>query len=181
MINISLLTRLSRCSSCSGLKTPLMRTHDTKSSSPSQHHYCLDLRKLLTVSLIILVLVIFKMQLKLSSFLFYFCPTDTVPEERLFKVLLGPFGSDVALINITFPSEVLSVADCNVRGFNVQEHMSPNSSSKVFTVEVPFMDRVVLQMVRFALKWGNILWWCPFFCLSFWLLISIFPNREKWG
>ncbi|KAM6992413.1 uncharacterized protein LKV04_008474 [Tautogolabrus adspersus] len=71
---------------------------------------------------------------------------NTIPEERVFKVLLGPFGSDVALMNITFPSEVLSVADCHVRGINVLEHMSPNSSSKVFILEVPFTDRVVLQM-----------------------------------
>uniref|UniRef100_A0A8C4F656 ZP domain-containing protein n=1 Tax=Dicentrarchus labrax TaxID=13489 RepID=A0A8C4F656_DICLA len=71
---------------------------------------------------------------------------NTVPEERIFKVLLGPFGLDVVLINITFPSEVLSVADCVARGFNVLEHMSPNSSSKVFTLEVPFTDHVVLQM-----------------------------------
>ncbi|XP_044025914.1 uncharacterized protein LOC122863455 [Siniperca chuatsi] len=70
---------------------------------------------------------------------------NTVPEEGVFKVLLGPFGSDVALMNITFSSEVLSVADCNVRGFNVLEHMFPNSSSKAFTVEVPFTDRAVLQ------------------------------------
>uniref|UniRef100_UPI0037E87E56 uncharacterized protein n=1 Tax=Semicossyphus pulcher TaxID=241346 RepID=UPI0037E87E56 len=70
---------------------------------------------------------------------------NTVPEEQVFKVLLGPFGSDVALMNITFPSEVLSVADCKVRGFNVLEHASPNSSSKVFTLEVPFTDPVVLQ------------------------------------
>ncbi|XP_036943052.1 uncharacterized protein LOC119012925 [Acanthopagrus latus] len=71
---------------------------------------------------------------------------NTVPEERMFKVLLGPVGSDVALMNIAFPSEVLSVADCNVRGFNVLEHMSPSSSTKVFTLKVPFTDRVVLQM-----------------------------------
>ncbi|XP_074471896.1 uncharacterized protein LOC141756224 [Sebastes fasciatus] len=71
---------------------------------------------------------------------------NSVPEEQIFKVLLGPFGSDVALMNITFPSEVLSVADCHVRGFNVLEHASPNGSSKVFTLEVPFTDRVVLQM-----------------------------------
>nr|XP_046229753.1 uncharacterized protein LOC124050865 [Scatophagus argus] len=71
---------------------------------------------------------------------------NTVPEERLFKVLLGPFGSDVALMNITFPSEVLTVTDCSARGFNVMEHMSPDGSSKVFTLEVPFKDRVVLQM-----------------------------------
>lgn len=85
----------------------------------------------------------------------YYCPTDTIPEERLFKVLLGPFGSDVALMNITFPSEVLSVADCNIRAFNVLEHMSPNSSSKVFTLEVPFTDRVVLQMVSSTLNLGK--------------------------
>ncbi|XP_023270767.1 uncharacterized protein LOC111661437 [Seriola lalandi dorsalis] len=70
---------------------------------------------------------------------------NTVPEEWIFKVLLGPFGSDVALMNITFPSEVLSVADCSARGFKVLEHMSPNSSSKVFTLEVPFTDPVVQQ------------------------------------
>ncbi|XP_040920447.1 uncharacterized protein LOC121199644 isoform X2 [Toxotes jaculatrix] len=70
---------------------------------------------------------------------------NTVPGERIFKVLLGPFGSDVALMNITFPSEVLSVEDCSVRGFRVLEHMSHNSSSKVFTLEVPFTDPVVLQ------------------------------------
>ncbi|XP_067338951.1 uncharacterized protein [Channa argus] len=68
---------------------------------------------------------------------------NTVPKEQTFKMLLGPFGTDVALVNISFPSEVLSVADCNVRGFNVLEHMSPNSSTKVFTIEVPFMDPVV--------------------------------------
>ncbi|XP_033504946.2 uncharacterized protein LOC117270995 [Epinephelus lanceolatus] len=71
---------------------------------------------------------------------------NTVPKERIFKVLLGPFGTDVALMNITLPSEVLSMADCSVRGFNVLEHMSPNSSSKVFTLEVPFTDHAVLQM-----------------------------------
>lgn len=81
--------------------------------------------------------------------LFSLCLTDTVPEEQIFKVLLGPFGSDVALMNVTFPHEVLSVADCSVRGFNVLEHMSPNSGSKVYTLEVPFTDPVVLQMVRF--------------------------------
>lgn len=83
----------------------------------------------------------------------FFLP-DTVPGEPVFKVLLGPFGSDVALMNITFPSEVLSVADCNTRGFNVLEHMSPNGSSKVFTLEVPFTDPVVLQMVRFNCNMG---------------------------
>lgn len=67
----------------------------------------------------------------------------------MFKVLLGPFGSDVALMNISFPYEVLSVADCIARGFTVLEHMSPNSSSKVFMLEVPFTDPVVSQTVSF--------------------------------
>uniref|UniRef100_A0A3Q3KDK6 ZP domain-containing protein n=1 Tax=Monopterus albus TaxID=43700 RepID=A0A3Q3KDK6_MONAL len=64
----------------------------------------------------------------------------TVPEERVFKVMLGPLGFNVALVNITLSSEVLSVADCNARGFNVLEHISPNSSLKVFTLQVPFTD-----------------------------------------
>uniref|UniRef100_A0A673BQ92 ZP domain-containing protein n=1 Tax=Sphaeramia orbicularis TaxID=375764 RepID=A0A673BQ92_9TELE len=67
---------------------------------------------------------------------------NTVAKERIFKVLLGPFGDDVALINITFPSGVLSAADCNVRGFNVQEHRSHNGSLKFLTLQVPFTDRL---------------------------------------
>lgn len=81
-----------------------------------------------------------------------YCPTDTVPEGWLFDVLLGSFGPDVALINITFPVEVLSVADCNVRGLNVLEHTFPNSSSKYFTLKVPFTDRVVLQKASFIYR-----------------------------
>lgn len=65
-----------------------------------------------------------------------------------FKMVLGHFAVDVALINITFPAEVLSMADCSVRGFNILEHMSPNSSMKVFTLEVPFSDPAVLKQVK---------------------------------
>ncbi|XP_054475063.1 uncharacterized protein LOC129107587 [Anoplopoma fimbria] len=71
---------------------------------------------------------------------------NTVPEERMFKVLLGSFGSDVALMTITFNSEVLSVADCIARGVKVMEHVSPKSMSKFFKLEVPFTDRGVIQM-----------------------------------
>lgn len=81
------------------------------------------------------------------NFFFFFFLSDTVPEEQIFKVLLGPFCADVALINITFSSEVLSSADCIARGLKIQEHMSPKSCSKVFTLEVPFADRNVQQMV----------------------------------
>lgn len=91
----------------------------------------------------------FFLKMHVSSCL-YFCPTDTVPEERAFKLLIGPFGSDVAVMNISLPYEVLSVEDCNVRGFNVLEHKSPNSNSKAFTVEVPFTDHAVLQTVSFT-------------------------------
>lgn len=69
----------------------------------------------------------------------------------MFKVLLGYFLSDVALESITFGDEVLSIQDCRTRGFNVLEHISLNSS-KVFTLEVPFTDRVVQQMVRLDIK-----------------------------
>ncbi|XP_034756365.1 uncharacterized protein LOC117961656 [Etheostoma cragini] len=71
---------------------------------------------------------------------------NTVTKEQIFKVLIGPFSPDVALINITFPYEVLSVADGNLRGFNILQHESHNNSSKVFTLEVPFTDPSVLQM-----------------------------------
>lgn len=83
-------------------------------------------------------------------------PSDTIPEQRLFKVLLGPLGTDVALVNITFPSEVLSMADWSIRGFKVMEHMSPDSDSKYFSLQVPFQDRAVRQTVRICLtNWGN--------------------------
>ncbi|XP_071058120.1 uncharacterized protein [Pseudochaenichthys georgianus] len=70
----------------------------------------------------------------------------TVPKEMMFKVLIGPVGYDVMLKNIRSPYEVLSLADCFARGFKVFDNMSPNGCSKVYTVEVPFTDRVVGQM-----------------------------------
>ncbi|XP_034086546.1 uncharacterized protein LOC117555699 [Gymnodraco acuticeps] len=69
----------------------------------------------------------------------------TVPKEMMFKVLIGLVGFDVMLKNISSPSEVLSLADCIARGFKVFDQMSPNGCSKVYTVEVPFTDRVVGQ------------------------------------
>lgn len=75
--------------------------------------------------------------------------TDTVPEERVFKVALGQFALDVVLLNITFPYGVLSVRDANVRGFNIQEHITPDGNLKIFTLEVPFTDPFVLQRVGF--------------------------------
>uniref|UniRef100_A0A673BQX5 ZP domain-containing protein n=1 Tax=Sphaeramia orbicularis TaxID=375764 RepID=A0A673BQX5_9TELE len=93
---------------------------------------------------------------------------NTVAKERIFKVLLGPFGDDVALINITFPSGVLSAADCNVRGFNVQEHRSHNGSLKFLTLQVPFTDRLSEQTCQFYFigKLSCMYLWF-FTCLSF--------------
>ncbi|XP_030577378.1 uncharacterized protein LOC115774309 [Archocentrus centrarchus] len=71
---------------------------------------------------------------------------NTVPKQQVFRMVLGHFGPDVALINITFPSEVLTMAQCYARGFNIKEQMSSNSSLKAFTLEVPFTDPAVLQM-----------------------------------
>uniref|UniRef100_A0A3B5L354 ZP domain-containing protein n=1 Tax=Xiphophorus couchianus TaxID=32473 RepID=A0A3B5L354_9TELE len=65
---------------------------------------------------------------------------NTVPGEKMFRMTLGHFAADVALMNITFPAEVLSMPDCSARGFNILEHMSPNTSLKVFTLQVPFAD-----------------------------------------
>ncbi|PWA27738.1 hypothetical protein CCH79_00000449 [Gambusia affinis] len=70
---------------------------------------------------------------------------NTVPGEKMFRMTLGHFAADVALMNITFPAEVLTMPDCSARGFNILEHMSPNTSLKVFTLQVPFADPAVLQ------------------------------------
>ncbi|XP_054910138.1 uncharacterized protein LOC129375232 [Poeciliopsis prolifica] len=70
---------------------------------------------------------------------------NTVPGEKMFRMTLGHFAADVALVNITSHAEVLSMPDCSARGFNILEHMSPNTSLKVFTLQVPFADPAVLQ------------------------------------
>lgn len=87
---------------------------------------------------------------------------------------IGPFASDVTLVNITFPSEVLSVGDCIVRGFKVQEHKSHNSSFKVITLQVPFTDRVVLQMV--SSTWEMDIVWGVFFAAN---LTLYFPTERS--
>uniref|UniRef100_A0A4W5MP96 Zona pellucida protein AX 1 n=1 Tax=Hucho hucho TaxID=62062 RepID=A0A4W5MP96_9TELE len=69
---------------------------------------------------------------------------NSVPEQRVFDILLGTFLHDVELINITFTTRVLTVAECNARGFDVQEHRFANSS-KTFSLRVPFSDEVVLK------------------------------------
>ncbi|XP_062396190.1 uncharacterized protein LOC134087006 [Sardina pilchardus] len=69
---------------------------------------------------------------------------STVPDERVFDVTLGTFLHDVILVNITFTTGVLTVAEANARGFNVQEHRFPNGS-KTFSLRVPFSDPVVLK------------------------------------
>uniref|UniRef100_A0A8C7QVA3 ZP domain-containing protein n=1 Tax=Oncorhynchus mykiss TaxID=8022 RepID=A0A8C7QVA3_ONCMY len=67
----------------------------------------------------------------------------TVPEQAVFVLELGTFNLDVELLNITFPTMVLTVAECNARGFNVQEQRSPDNTLKTFRMEVPFSDPVV--------------------------------------
>lgn len=84
----------------------------------------------------------------------HFSPTDTIREEQLFKPTLGPFASDMVLVNITFSSVVLSVAACNARGFNVQE-LSSQNGSKTFTLQVPFMDPLVTKTVSIVPQLGT--------------------------
>lgn len=74
---------------------------------------------------------------------------DTAPEKQYFDVLLGSFGPDVLLMNISFPTGVLSVEECNARGFDILEHTFPGSNFKFFTLQVPFADPSVLQMASF--------------------------------
>ncbi|XP_077367109.1 uncharacterized protein LOC144010602 [Festucalex cinctus] len=68
---------------------------------------------------------------------------NTVPEDKVFKMVIGPFASDVSLLNITFSNEIVSVHGCNERGFNVQERLSQGSGLKFISLQVPFEDRVV--------------------------------------
>uniref|UniRef100_A0A8C7HXS8 ZP domain-containing protein n=1 Tax=Oncorhynchus kisutch TaxID=8019 RepID=A0A8C7HXS8_ONCKI len=77
-------------------------------------------------------------------------PLDTVPEQAVFVLELGTFNLDVELLNITFPTMVLTVAECNARGFNVQEQRSPDNTLKTFRMEVPFSDPVVFKEVCFC-------------------------------
>ncbi|KAJ7988052.1 hypothetical protein DPEC_G00319640 [Dallia pectoralis] len=66
----------------------------------------------------------------------------TIPEQKVFDVLLGPFLQDVELMNFNFSIGVLTVAECNARGFDVKEHRFANGS-KTFSLRVPFSDEVV--------------------------------------
>ncbi|CAB1342683.1 unnamed protein product, partial [Coregonus sp. 'balchen'] len=75
-----------------------------------------------------------------------YTPLDT--EQPVFMFELGTFNIDVELLNVTFPTGVLTVAECNARGFNVQEHRSLDNTSKTFTMEVTFSDPVVFQEKR---------------------------------
>ncbi|XP_054618286.1 uncharacterized protein LOC129172507 [Dunckerocampus dactyliophorus] len=77
---------------------------------------------------------------------------NTDVQQGVFKVTIGPFAPDVALLNITLAGEVVMVTDCSKRGFNLQEHRAQNSSLKFFTFKVPFADRVVLQKKETGLK-----------------------------
>uniref|UniRef100_A0A667XZ09 Zona pellucida protein AX 1 n=1 Tax=Myripristis murdjan TaxID=586833 RepID=A0A667XZ09_9TELE len=69
---------------------------------------------------------------------------NTIPEERVFKAQLGPLLHDMELLNITFPTGVLTVEECNARGFTIQEHSFSNGT-KSFSLQVPFSDDVVLK------------------------------------
>lgn len=71
---------------------------------------------------------------------------DTVPEDRVFSVHLENFLHDVKLINVTFSTGVLTVAECNARGFTIREYSFPNRT-KHFSLEVPFDADVVVKHV----------------------------------
>ncbi|XP_056284318.1 uncharacterized protein LOC130202645 [Pseudoliparis swirei] len=69
---------------------------------------------------------------------------STVPEARVFSILLGPFLHDVVLGNITFLTKVLTVEESNARGFTVQEHLYSNGTKSI-SVLVPFDADIVLK------------------------------------
>uniref|UniRef100_A0A8C1FXM9 Zona pellucida protein AX 1 n=1 Tax=Cyprinus carpio TaxID=7962 RepID=A0A8C1FXM9_CYPCA len=66
----------------------------------------------------------------------------TVVDQRMFDVFLGPFFYDIELVNITFSTGVLTVAEANARGINIQEQRFQNGS-KAFRLQVPFSDSFV--------------------------------------
>ncbi|KAF4099816.1 zona pellucida protein AX 1 [Onychostoma macrolepis] len=68
----------------------------------------------------------------------------TDAEQRMFDVLLGPFLYDTELVNITFSTGVLTVAEANARGINIQEQRFQNGS-KAFRLQVPFSDAFVVR------------------------------------
>lgn len=97
---------------------------------------------------------------------------DTVPEKQYFDLLLGSFGPDVFLMNISLPTGVLSVEECSARGFNILEQTFPGSILKFFTLQLPFADPSVLQMASFYGGGPNLIS----------LLILLFSiHRVKWG
>ncbi|XDV41364.1 hypothetical protein PO909_010244, partial [Leuciscus waleckii] len=67
-------------------------------------------------------------------------------DTRMFDVLLGPFLYDVELVNLTSSAGVLTLAEANVRGFNIQEQRFQNGS-KAFRLQVPFSDSFVVRSV----------------------------------
>ncbi|KAM8832525.1 uncharacterized protein AB9W97_003641 [Spinachia spinachia] len=69
---------------------------------------------------------------------------STVPEARMFRFFLGTFLHDVVLKNITFSTGVLTVDECNTRGFIIQEHGYANGT-KSYSLSVPFDADVVLK------------------------------------
>lgn len=64
----------------------------------------------------------------------------------MFSVNLGTFLHDVVLMNITFSTGVLTVEECNARGFTVREYSFPNGRKR-FSLEVPFDADVVIKQV----------------------------------
>ncbi|XP_056284891.1 uncharacterized protein LOC130203019 [Pseudoliparis swirei] len=69
---------------------------------------------------------------------------NTVPEARVFSVVLGPLLHDVVLRNITFLTKVLTVEESNARGFTIQEHLYSNGTKSI-SVLVPFDADIVLK------------------------------------
>lgn len=84
------------------------------------------------------------MEKKVYYLFFFLVVTDA--EQRMFDVLLGPFLYDTKLVNITFSTGVITVAEANARGINIQEQRFQNGS-KAFRLQVPFSDAFVIRTV----------------------------------
>ncbi|XP_041951703.1 uncharacterized protein LOC121711898 [Alosa sapidissima] len=70
----------------------------------------------------------------------------TVPEEGVFKMVLGTFLPDVELTNITIDSAEMTVLEAAANGFDIRQHGFPNGS-KAFSLEVPFTHPAVIKEI----------------------------------
>ncbi|TNN77987.1 hypothetical protein EYF80_011740 [Liparis tanakae] len=103
---------------------------------------------------------------------------NTVPESRLFSVVLGTLLHDVVLRNITFFTSVLTVEESNARGFTIQEHRHSNGTKSI-SVVVPFDADIVLKDASEIIDTKCHLVPAYLLCISFSDVTELFTSAES--